>query len=130
MTSTTNRNGCRKTQIRTRNKTISLYFRANKEGQLVTNRISWQNLEVLRPSQPVVPVAEGVRLKVEIIVKQTYFTIELSILKHPVVTVVNQRRKESNYGQELAFQSKQRTTTETSWKGRQARWIKVKIITF
>ena len=63
-------------------------------------------------------------------VKHTYFSIELSILKHPVVTVVNKRRKESNYGQELAFQSKQITTTETSRKGRQARWIKVKIIKF
>ena len=31
MTNTTNHNGCRKTQIRTRNKTISLYFRANKK---------------------------------------------------------------------------------------------------
>ena len=63
-------------------------------------------------------------------VKHTYFSIELSILKHPVVTVVNKRRKESTYGQELAFQSKQRTTTETSRKGRQARRIKVKITTF
>ena len=63
-------------------------------------------------------------------VKHTYFSIELSILKHPVVTVVNKRRKESNYGQELTFQSKQITTAETSWKGRQARWIKVKIIKF
>ena len=25
-------------------------------------------------------------------------------MKHPVVTVVNKRRKEPNYGQELAFQ--------------------------
>ena len=40
MTNTTNRNGCQKTQIRTRNKTISLYFRANKEGQLATNHTS------------------------------------------------------------------------------------------
>ena len=40
MTSTTNHNGCRKTQIRARNKTISLYFRANEEGQLATNRMS------------------------------------------------------------------------------------------
>ena len=37
-------------------------------------------------------------------VKHTYFSIELSILKHPVVTVINKRRKEPNYGQELAFQ--------------------------
>ena len=40
MTSTTNRNGCQKTQIRAQNKTISLYFRTNKEGQQVTNRMS------------------------------------------------------------------------------------------
>ena len=63
-------------------------------------------------------------------VKHAYFSIELSILKHPVITVINKRRKESNYGQELAFQSKQRMTTKTSWTGHQARWIKVKIITF
>ena len=31
-------------------------------------------------------------------------------MKHPVVTVINKRRKEPNYGQELAFQSKQTTT--------------------
>ena len=36
-------------------------------------------------------------------VKHTYFSIELSILKHPVVTVVIKRRKEPNYGQELTF---------------------------
>ena len=59
-------------------------------------------------------------------VKHTYSSIELSILKHPVVTVINKRRKEPNYGQELAFQSKQIMTTETSWRGRQARWIKIK----
>ena len=52
------------------------------------------------------------------------------IIFHPVVTVINKRRKESNYGQELAFQSKQITTAKTSWKGPQARWIKVKIIKF
>ena len=63
-------------------------------------------------------------------VKHKYFSIELSILKHPVVTVVIKRRKEPNYGQELAFQSKQRTTTETSWTGHQAGRIKVKINTF
>ena len=40
MISTTSRNGCRKEQIRVRNKTIPLYFRANKEGQLATNRTS------------------------------------------------------------------------------------------
>ena len=57
--------------------------------------------------------------------KHTYLSIELSILKHPVITVVNKRRKELNYGQELAFQSKQRMTTETSWTGHQVRWIKV-----
>ena len=83
-----------------------------------------------RPSRPVVPVAEGVRLKVEIMVKHTYFSIKLSILKHPVVTVVKKRRKELNYGQELAFQSKQITTTEISHIGHQDRRIKVKIITF
>ena len=33
-------------------------------------------------------------------VKHTYFSIESSILKHPVVTVVKKRRKELNYGQE------------------------------
>ena len=59
-------------------------------------------------------------------IKHTYFSIELSILKHPVITVINKRRKEPNYGQELAFQSKQITTTETSWTDRQARWIKSK----
>ena len=63
-------------------------------------------------------------------VKHTYFSIELSILKHLVVTVIKKRRKELNYGQELAFQSKQITTTETSHTGRQDRRIKVKIITF
>ena len=63
-------------------------------------------------------------------VKHAYYSIELSNLKHPVVTIINKRRKEPNYGQELAFQSKQRATTETSWTGRQARRIKVKIITF
>ena len=36
-------------------------------------------------------------------VKHTYFSIELSILKHSVVTVVNKRRKEPNYGQKLAL---------------------------
>ena len=61
-------------------------------------------------------------------VKHTYFRIELIILKHPVVTVINKRRKESNYRQELTFQSKQTTTTKTSQKGRQARWIKIIII--
>ena len=76
------------------------------------------------------PVAKGVRLKVEIMVKDTYFSIELSILKHPVITVVNKRRKELNYGQELAFQSKQVTTTETSRTGHQNRPIKIKIIMF
>ena len=40
-TSTTNRNGCRKMQVKTWNKTISLYFRTNKEGQLATNHTSW-----------------------------------------------------------------------------------------
>ena len=59
-------------------------------------------------------------------VKHTYFSIELSILKHPVVTVINKRRKESNYGQELAFQSKRIMTIKTSWKGHQARWIEIK----
>ena len=63
-------------------------------------------------------------------VKHTYFSTELSILKHPVLTVINKRRKESNYRQELVFQSKQITTAKTSSKGRQARWIKVKIIKF
>ena len=63
-------------------------------------------------------------------VKHAYFSIELSILKHPVITVVNKRWKEPNYGQELAFQGKQRTTTETSWTGRQARRIKVKSLHF
>ena len=63
-------------------------------------------------------------------VKHTYFSTELSILKHPVITVINKRRKEPNYGQELAFQSKQITTAKTSWKGHQARRIKVKIIKF
>ena len=57
-------------------------------------------------------------------VKHTYFSIELSILKHPVITVVNKRRKESNYGQEFA--SKQTMTIKTSQKGGQARWIEIK----
>ena len=47
-----------------------------------------------------------------------YFSIELSILKHPVITVVKKRRKELNYGQELAFQSKQIMATEISRIGR------------
>ena len=63
-------------------------------------------------------------------VKHTYFSIELGILKRPVITVVNKRRKELNYGQELAFQSKQIMTTKTSRKGHQDRWIKIKIIHF
>ena len=58
-------------------------------------------------------------------VKHTYFSIKLIILKHPVIT---KRRKEPNYGQELAFQSKQTTTTKTSRKDRQARRIEIKII--
>ena len=40
MTNTTSHNGCQKAQIRAQNKTISLYCRANKEGQLTTNRMS------------------------------------------------------------------------------------------
>ena len=40
------------------------------------------------------------------------------------------RRKEPNYGQELAFQSKHRMTTKTSWNGHQAEWENVKFITF
>ena len=63
-------------------------------------------------------------------VKHTYFSAELSILKHPVVTGINKRRKEPNYGQELTIQSKQTMTIKTSWKGRQARQIEIKIITF
>ena len=63
-------------------------------------------------------------------VKHTYCSVELSILKHPVITVVNKRRKELNYEQELAFQCKQITTTETSHTGCQDRRIKIKIITF
>ena len=59
-------------------------------------------------------------------VKHTYFSTELSNLKHPVVTVVNKRRREPNYGQKPTFQSKQLMTTETSRKGHQARWIKNK----
>ena len=51
-------------------------------------------------------------------------------MKHPVITVVNKRRKELNYGQELAFQSKQITTTKTSHTGHQDRRIKMKIIAF
>ena len=54
-------------------------------------------------------------------VKNTYCSVELSILKHPVVTVVNKRRKEPNYGQELTIQSKQTTTIKTSRKSHQAR---------
>ena len=59
-------------------------------------------------------------------VKHTYISIELSILKHPVVTVVNKIRKESNYGQELKFQSKRTMTIKTSRKCCQARWIEIK----
>ena len=59
-------------------------------------------------------------------VKHTYFSVELSILKHPVITVIKKRRKELNYGQELTFQSKQFMTTETSRIGLQDRWIKNK----
>ena len=36
-------------------------------------------------------------------VKHTYLRIELSILKHPVISVVNKRRKEPNYGQKLTL---------------------------
>ena len=63
-------------------------------------------------------------------VKHTYFSVELSILKHPVITVVNKRRKQLNYGQELTIQSKWTTTIKTSRKGRQARQIEIKIFTF
>ena len=63
-------------------------------------------------------------------VKHTYFSVELSILKHSVITVVNKRRKEPNYGQEPTIQSKWTTTIKTSWKGCQARQIEIKIITF
>ena len=63
-------------------------------------------------------------------VKHTYFSVELSILKHPVVTVINKKRKYLNYEQVLAFQGKQIMTTETSHTGHQDRWIKIKIITF
>ena len=59
-------------------------------------------------------------------VKHTYSSVELSILKHPVVTVVKKRRKELNYRQELTFQSKQITTTKTSRIGYQDRRIKSK----
>ena len=59
-------------------------------------------------------------------VKHTYFSIELSILKHPVITVINKRRKEPNYGQELTIQSKRTMTIKTSRKGCQARRIKIK----
>ena len=60
-------------------------------------------------------------------VKHTYFSIELSILKHSVVTVIKKKgRKDLNYGQELTFQSKQITTTKTSHIGRQDRQIKSK----
>ena len=58
-------------------------------------------------------------------VKHTYFSVKLSILKHPVITVVNKRRKELNRGQELGFQSKQITTTETSHQDRR---IKEKLL--
>ena len=43
-----------------------------------------------------------------------------------VITVVKKRRKELNYGQKLAFQSKQFTTTETCRIGHQDRRIKSK----
>ena len=54
--------------------------------------------------RPVLPVAKGVRLKSRNHGETHTSSIELSILKHPVITVVNKRRKEANYGQELAFQ--------------------------
>ena len=60
-------------------------------------------------------------------VKHTYFSVELSILKHPVKTVINKRRKEPNYRQELVFQSKWTTTIKTSRKGCQARQIEIKV---
>ena len=56
--------------------------------------------------------------------------MELSISKYPVITAINKRRKESNYGQELAFQSKRTTTIKTSQKSHQARWIEIKVIKF
>ena len=58
--------------------------------------------------------------------KTHIFQRRIKYLKHPVITVIKKRRKELNYGQELAFQSKQITTTETSRIGRQDRWIKSK----
>ena len=52
-------------------------------------------------------------------------------MKHSVVTVVNKRRKEPNYGQKHIIPIRQTMTTKTSQKGCQARRIKnKKIITF
>ena len=63
--------------------------------------------------------------------KTHIFQHQIKYLKHPVITVVRKRGQELNYGQELAFQSKQITTTETSRIGCQDRWIKkVKLLHF
>ena len=60
-------------------------------------------------------------------VKHTYFSVELSILKHPFVTVVNKRRKEPNYGQELAlFKVNRQRPSKLVGKVVQARQIEIK----
>ena len=72
------------------------FFIFQNQQRRTTNNKSYEsvkNLGVLRPPRPVIPVAEGVRLKVEIRVKHAYFSIELSILKHLVVTVVNKKKE-------------------------------------
>ena len=64
-------------------------------------------------------------------VKHTYFSIELSILKHSVVTVVNKRRKEPNYGQKLAlFQVDKQRPLKLVGKVAKLDGYKIKIITF
>ena len=57
-----------------------------------------QSYELVKPLS-FMNVAKEVRLKVEIMIKHIHFSTKLSILKHPVVTVVKKRRKEPNYGQ-------------------------------
>ena len=42
---------------------------------------------------PVIPVAEGIRLKVEIGVKHIHSSIKSCLLKHPVITVMKKKKE-------------------------------------
>ena len=129
MTNTTNHNSCRKTQIRTQNKTTSLYFRASKE-----RTTSDQLYKSVKPKSFTTILTSHTSCRRSQVKSRNHgkthtFQRRAKYLKHPVITVINKRKKEPNYGQELTIQSKQTTTIKTSRKGCQARWIKIKIIT-